>query len=232
MYRTVSIYGDSVMKATVPDEEFHYRFTVGGYLQQLQQEFGVQIRNRALFGSGIARGLQRLETDAAQAAVGSAALIEFGGNDCNFRWAEIAAEPLREHQPLTPLADFCRMLREMIRRVREAQSRPVLMSLPPIHPERYLRFITRDGLDREAILQWLGDVGMIYRFHERYSQAVCRIAAEQGCELLPVREAFLTRHDFSSLLSADGIHPSAAGYDLIFSLMRDAMAGHALTCSA
>jgi len=71
-----------------------------------------------------------------------------------------------------------------------------------------------------AILSWLGDINLLYRWHENYSRTVERIAAETGCALIDVRSAFLTRHDYKSLLCFDGIHPTEAGYGIIDSVFK------------
>ena len=144
-----------------------------------------------------------------------AALIEFGGNDCDYDWAAIAREPEKEHQPKTPLGLFTERLREMVALARQKGMRPVMTTLPPIHARRYFDFFTRGGLSRENILLWLGDVERIYRWHERYNGAVIQTARDCGVPLIDVRDAFLSERRYGELLCADGIHPNAGGHALI-----------------
>ena len=80
----------------------------------------------------------------------------------------------------------------MIALVRQKGIQPVLLTLPPIHAVRYFDFFTRGGLDRNNILQWLGDVEHIYRWHERYNNAVVQVARESDVPLADVRDAFLS----------------------------------------
>ena len=91
-------------------------------------------------------------------------LLEFGGNDCDFDWAAIAADPEGSYVSKTPPETFESCYRRAIRLVEESGREPIVLTLPPIHSERYLDFICRDGLKKENILRWLGDVDAIYRW--------------------------------------------------------------------
>ena len=99
--------------------------------------------------------------------------------------------------------------------MRAAGMKPVLVNLPPIDGEHYLRFITRKGLSEKNILKWLGSPQRIYRFQERYSMIVSRVARECKCRLFDIRSAFLDVWDSVSLLCSDGIHPTEEGQRLI-----------------
>ena len=104
--------------------------------------------------------------------------------------------------------------------VRQGGKSPVVVTLPPIHSERYLSFICREGLSRERILRWLGDVEAISRWQEKYSEMARQIASEEGTGLIDLRSAFLEdRRPLEALLCADGIHPSREGQELIFRVM-------------
>lgn len=212
----VTIYGDSIMKATIPDDNFRYHYNIKPYVEKLQSSFPVEIRNRAVFGSCVAKGEKQLDIDLERADIGRAALLEFGGNDCNFHWSEIAQAPENEHQPYTSLDCFISSLEEMAEKLISRGVKPVLMTLPPIDPGKYLRFLGRDGTNCVNILKWLGDSSMIYRYHEMYSNAIAKLAFEKHYELIDVRSDFLDKHNYNELISEDGIHPSREGYDLIF----------------
>ena len=71
------------------------------------------------------------------------------------------------------------------------------------------------GLDYDVILNWLGDKSMLYRWHENYNRLVEKIADKFNISLVDVRGAFLTAHNFKTLISADGIHPTEDGHSLI-----------------
>ncbi len=44
----------------------------------------------------------------------------------------------------------------MIARLKKLDIKPILMTLPPLHAKRYFDFITRDGLNKDNILQFFG----------------------------------------------------------------------------
>jgi len=218
---SVRIYGDSLMKGTVLGADNRYRAVMDGYLARFRERFQVAAENRSRFGSTVERGRRTLEKDVAAGLHCDYALLEFGGNDCNFNWEEVSRQPDAKHQPATPLDLFRRTYRAMLDLLRGLSIRPLLMTLPPIDAERYLAFLTKDGNSRENILRFLGDVNMIYRYHETYSNAVAQIAVEERVPLVDVRAYFLDKRSFRDLICQDGLHPSPAGYELIAKAFED-----------
>ena len=68
-------------------------------------------------------------------------------------------------------------------------------------------------------MQWLGDIQHIYRWHERYNNAIIRVAMESKCQLIDIREAFLDKKKYEEYLCVDGIHPNEKGHSLIDSVL-------------
>ena len=216
----VTVYGDSILKGVLLENG---KYTVNRELERrLGADCGLEIRNRSRFGCTISKAMDLIRRDSARPVVDMEyALLEFGGNDCDYDWSQISADPGRDYDCKTPPESFQRSFREAIRLLRGSGRTPVVLTLPPIHSERYLRFICRDGLSRENILSWLGDVEAIYRWQARYSAMVEEIAAEEGTELIDLRSAFLQDGRRSEeLLCADGIHPSRSGQDIIYRVLR------------
>ncbi len=212
----VVIYGDSIMKGATPEGENRYRSVMPRFLPRLAEKYGLAVTNKARFGSTIDRGYAQLQKDLnEQAAPYRCALVEYGGNDCDFDWAAVAEAPAAEHLPRTSMAAFQDTLEAMADGLQKKDVKPLLMTLPPIHAERYLSFICRGGLNRVNILKWLGEAQMIYRFQEMYSSAVLKVALRRGLPLVDVRSYFLDKHNYAALISEDGIHPSEEGYSLI-----------------
>lgn len=218
--KTLYVYGDSIMKATAPDAQSKYHFHISDYLAQFSS-LPLQIVNRARFGATVHKGQRILERDLAGNFDGQYALIEYGGNDCDFDWDAIAADPSANHQPKTALPQFVDTLKTILAKLRGAGCKPILMTLPPIDAERYLHFVSKqDENRRRTILQWLGDTNMIYRFQELYSNTIKTLANETGTFCIDLRAKLLPDHNFHRLISSDGIHPSLAGYDRIFGLLK------------
>ena len=143
------------------------------------------------------------------------ALVEFGGNDSDFKWSEISMEPDKEHLPLTSMADFKQNIAAMTEELRAQGVQPIMMTLPPIEPNRYLDFVSRNGNSRENILKWLGYVEKIYETHMSYSDAVAEIAQERIVPLVDVRSAFPSGNALGEYMCIDGVHPDKKGYQLI-----------------
>lgn len=218
--RNVYIYGDSLLKATVPDEELKYHFHLPEIMARYPSD-RVQVTNRAKMGATVSKGLSLVEHDAARGLDADYALICYGGNDSDYDWAAIAADPAADHQPHTKRETFRQTLESMLNVLYRQGVQPVLMSLPPIDPRRYLNFICHNGLDRSAILRWLGDEDMIYRHQELYSDTVTELAYANSVPLIHVRQAFLADHHMNDMLSADGIHMTMEGYGKLFDTLAD-----------
>ena len=218
------IWGDSVAKGVIYDaERERYAIAKPPAADIVAAEAGIEIVNHARMGMTVRDGLAVAQRDLARGVTADIAVIEFGGNDCDFDWKAISESPQEIHLPRTPAEEFTRDLTQMVQMARGAGMEPYLLNLPPIHPEYYFDFISRNGLSRQNILQWLGDKNHIYRFHERYSAMIGRVARECGCRLLDIRTAFLDRWDTVKMICRDGIHPTMDGQRLIGSAIMAAL---------
>lgn len=213
------IYGDSLLKATVPDAAMRYHFHLSEVMAQYPTE-RLEVVNRAKMGSTISKGLSLVEHDVARGMDARWALVAYGGNDSDFDWPAIAAAPEEEHLPHTVLPEFVEKLRCVVEILCDAGVQPVLMTLPPIDSVRYFNFISRRS-DGQRILDWLGDVGRIYRHQEMYSDAVAALAMGEGLPLIDVRRQFLPLRDLPRLIAADGIHLTIPGYRQLFDTLAD-----------
>ena len=221
----VQIYGDSLMKGVLVDENFKYKPVAGKLLQELTAITGVVTGNRAHFGYTVDKGQAILKKDLQKGLDCEIAVIEFGGNDCDFNWSEVAQAPESVHHPHTPIGQFLDAVAQMAKSLKDAGVKPVLMSLPPLDAQRYLNFIGRLGNNTTNILHWLGDVNRIYRYQEMYSNQISRLAAKLNLPLIDVRSRFLDRRDCGQLIARDGIHLTEAGYRLLLDEARLTLAG-------
>ena len=209
------IYGDSIMKGTILDAGYRYHAIMNEYLIRLYERFGIEAENRARFGITVQRGHSILLRDIDEGLDCELALVEFGGNDSDFKWNEISMEPDKEHLPLTSMADFKQNIAAMTEELRAQGVQPIMMTLPPREPNRYLDFVSRNGNSRENILKWLGYVEKIYETHKSYSDAVAEIAQERMVPLVDVRSAFPSGDALGEYMCIDGVHPDKKGYQLI-----------------
>lgn len=214
--RILAIFGDSIMKGVQVQRETK-RYWAEDFLSAgaLEKRFGISLMNCSRFGYTITRGNVLLSRQMEKGLDADYVVLEYGGNDADFDWKEVAQNPAGEHEPNTPLPVFLDTLSGMIDQLRRAGKRPVLTTLPPISSQRYLDWITQNGLSKERILEWLGDEGAIYRYQERYSNGIKMIAEQKKVELIDLRDAFLARRQLLPYLCIDGIHPNAEGQRLI-----------------
>jgi len=214
--KKIGVWGDSVLKGVIFDEiRGTYQLLADSVGNLVTRTLGIQIQNRSRFGSTVDKGRQTLEQSLEKGLECDYVLLEYGGNDCDFDWSAVSADPDRDHQPHTPLLFFKQQMQAMIDLLKDKNIKPMLMSLPPINAERYLDFIVSKGPVRENVMRFLGDCQQIYRFHEMYSLAVTGLALRNQCIYIPMRESFLAEPDSPSLLCLDGIHPNERGHQLM-----------------
>ncbi|MBQ8397761.1 MAG: SGNH/GDSL hydrolase family protein [Clostridia bacterium] len=212
MAKKVIVWGDSVAKGVVYDEaRGRYVLSPTTAAAIAGERLGLEIVNRSRMGATVSEGERMMSADLARGLTGDMAIIEYGGNDCDFDWRAVSEAPDAVHDPKTPAPLFETKLRGMIATVADAGIEPMLVTLPPIVAGRYFDFISRGGLDASNILRWLGDKDHIYRYHERYSALIARIARDCGCRLLDLRGEFLALWNSERLFCFDGIHPNEEG---------------------
>ena len=215
MKSKILVAGDSIAKGIMYDPDHkRYAHSHKGFCDLIAPYLSVPLKNAARFGQTIRPGFDRLRRDIAGLGP-DIVLIEFGGNDCNYDWDEVAAAPDKDHIPATPVCEYERILNETILYCLEHGCTPVLMSLPPLDAERFLRWVGRDDPMRESILQWLGTVMHIYWWHEQYSSAIQQAALRHRVGYIDIRRAFLARGDFRDHLCIDGMHPNEQGHFLM-----------------
>lgn len=216
----IAIMGDSISKGIVWDEETgKYRAITENYVYLVGKRFKGTLFNRSKFGMTLGRLMGRslkelndLGSDERPDMV----LIEYGGNDCDFDWEAIARDPSGEHNPKTDIVLFRNLLRALVVKFSLNKVLPVVMTLPPLDPDRYFAWVSRSSPQAaENILQWLGSVSRIYWWQERYNAAVLEVAAETGAHVLDIRSAFLHTPDYRDYISIDGIHPNKLGHQLM-----------------
>ncbi|MEA4822510.1 MAG: SGNH/GDSL hydrolase family protein [Clostridiaceae bacterium] len=217
------IFGDSILRGVIWDEAARrYRFSKTLDLSEACAP--IKVTNRSKFGCTIDRGISMVMDALKRNEPMKYAIVEFGGNDCDFDWTRVSEEPDIPHIPNTELSRFKLLYQDAVRALMDRGIKPILMTLPPLDASRYLSWITKNGLSRDRILQFLGDTQRIYRFQELYSNAVASVAIKMNCAIVDVRSAFLSSWDFSKLMCIDGIHPNAEGQKVIINEFRKVFA--------
>lgn len=224
--RDLYIFGDSILKGVYySDEHAKHKLTRDQYA--LLAEAGFNVHNHSLMGATVDAGLSALQKRCDTLSAGEESpviLLEYGGNDCDYRWDEISASPDSIHEPRTPMEKFREFYGQLITYARSFGAKVYLCNLVPLDSPRYMQWISRN-LDKDAIMRWLGDSSMLYRWQEYYNRTAEQIASSFSCPLIDIRSLFLMSHSYSGLLSSDGIHPTIKGHKLIGEKIAGCLAG-------
>lgn len=215
----ILVFGDSILKGVRYENG---RYQVDHHWQQAFSEaFGVAVDNYSRFGNTIEKAMQGLRHICKSPAEGrEIALLELGGNDCDYNWSEISANPDGRYHCRTVPERFAASYREAISLLRETGREPVSLTLPPILSDRYLDYLCSRGASKEKLLKWLGCADELSVWQKTYSCLVRQIAREENVRLIDLRSHFPTDKDaLYSLIGPDGIHPSEAGQNLIYHVL-------------
>jgi hypothetical protein len=153
-------------------------------------------------------------------------VLEYGGNYCNFDWAAISSNPDIDHRPLLSFGQFREFYANAITKCQAIGARVALLTLPTLLPQRYFDHISR-GLNRTAILQWLGgDVCNLNHWQEQYNEEIASLAAQYSLPLIDINPMFLNRHYLEECYTSDGMHPNATGQAVINEIVANWVANH------
>lgn len=214
--KKVEVFGDSILKGIqLNPENMRYHVNNNIDIELIEKKHLLSISNFSKFGCTVTKGFALLE----KRLKGSepfcdAIIMDFGGNDCDFNWKAISECPDGEHFPHTPLDVFVDTYHKIIALLGKNGIRPIMTTLPPLDAHKFFNWFCK-GLDKTNVLKWLGDVHRIYRWQERYSRAIEKIAAETNTLLVDLRGAFLVHRRLEHLLCEDGTHPNTEGQKII-----------------
>lgn len=213
--KKIEVFGDSILKGIQLNSE-NKKYVIDNNIntQMICEKHNIEIINCSKFGCTIGKGKKLLEKSLEKGMVCDAVVMEYGGNDCDFNWKDVAENPEKEHQPNTPLEIFIKTYHEIIETLKNKGIQPILTTLPPIDPQRFFDWFC-NGLNKENVLKFLGSINTIYRHQETYSRAVEKIARDTNCLLVDLRGAFLGKKRVENLLCEDGIHPNTEGQKVI-----------------
>ena len=218
----IVLFGDSITRGVIFDEEQNkYKITSNNYVTILADYLKAGVDNTARFGNTIIRALKKIQKiiDKRDHDI---ALIEFGGNDCDFNWDEIANDPTKDHKPKTEFKDFETRLSSLVTYIKKNDMFPVLFTIPPIDSDRFFNWVSHnDDKNKKNILKFLGTISKIHWWQERYNSLILSVAASTETHIIDIRSAFLRNDDYRNLLCIDGIHPNELGHKIIADTIYD-----------
>lgn len=211
------IFGDSIMRGVYYSEEAGRHKLVKDRFASLKER-GFEVINSSVMGATVNTGAELIKKKLTIPAEDTTVIFEYGGNDCDFRWADISENPEGDFLPNTPADKFVSVYGECIKYASDMGAKVKLCNLVPLDSDKYVKWITRN-LSYENIIHWLGDASMLYRWHEYYNRTAESLAEKFGAGLIDIRSPFLLSHNYKNYISPDGIHPTVEGHRMIEELV-------------
>ncbi|MBO5404760.1 MAG: SGNH/GDSL hydrolase family protein [Paludibacteraceae bacterium] len=213
--------GDSIIKGVLVQSEgerSRYSLADKSIVECCAEKLGGESLNLGKMGCTIEAGERILNRYLDKMSGAQYVLLEYGGNDSDYNWQEIAEAPEKEHFPRTRLEVFEQVYERVINKIKEMGAIPLVLSLPPMDAERYFAFFSQKWEDgfRANVMHWLGgSTNTIMSGHELYNLATMRIAQRTGAQWIDVTSGLLKGHNFRAYLCDDGIHPNERGQRVI-----------------
>ena len=213
--------GDSIIKGVLVQSEgerSRYSLADKSIVECCAEKLGGESLNLGKMGCTIEAGERILNRYLDKMSGAQYVLLEYGGNDSDYNWQEIAEAPEKEHFPRTRLEVFEEVYERVICKIKEMGAIPLVLSLPPMDAERYFAFFSQKWEDgfRANVMRWLGgSTNTIMSGHELYNLATMRIAQRTGAQWIDVTSGLLKGHNFRAYLCDDGIHPNERGQRMI-----------------
>ncbi len=217
----IFVLGDSISKGILFDNvKEKYTLYNDSFINKLYRLYPQYVQSKTKFGATIKHAYKYLN-EKINVIQSDYIVMEYGGNDCDFYWDEIADNPDKVHIPKTPLNEYSAIMEEIISKVLSCGKKIILLTLPPIDSKKYFNFFTQnDKIKGEKILIWLKNVDNISRWQESYNNIIWKNAKKHNCLILDIRTPFLQSMNCSEYLCNDGIHPNEQGHDLIYNTIR------------
>ena len=213
--------GDSIIKGVLVQSEgerSRYSLADKSIVECCAEKLGGESLNLGKMGCTIEAGERILDRYLDKMSGARYVLLEYGGNDSDYNWQEIAEAPEKEHFPRTRLEVFEQVYERVICKIKEMGAIPLVLSLPPMDAERYFAFFSQKWEDgfRANVMRWLGgSTNTIMSGHELYNLATMRVAQRTGAQWIDVTSGLLKGHNFRAYLCDDGIHPNERGQRMI-----------------
>ncbi|HKM03769.1 MAG TPA: SGNH/GDSL hydrolase family protein [Lachnospiraceae bacterium] len=211
----IEILGDSILKGIQVNPINKRYYTKNDIdINMLSNMYKLTITNESRFGCTVTKGYQIITKKLEKGMECDAIVMDFGGNDCDYKWEDIAANPSGKFEPNTPLETFIKVYTNLVNNLKEKNIMPILMTLPPLEPQRFFDWWCCN-LNKENVMKWLGSVDEIYNHQALYSSCIEEIAKRENLPLIDIRSAFLENENVGNLICEDGTHPNSNGQKVI-----------------
>jgi lysophospholipase L1-like esterase len=169
--------------------------TKGGYPQSIDAKaLGVEVVNAGVGGNTTAQGLRRMKADVLDRKP-AVVVVLFGTNDCR----------LAEPQVAVPVEKYEANLGQIVDQCEKAGAKVIICTPPPIDAGPYFQRHKKEPFDT---------AGGLDKVLAAYRAAAVRAAEARKVPVVDLNQ-LLAKEKRDEWLSADGVHPTKKGYELI-----------------
>ena len=145
MDKTLYLFGDSLTRGVVLDEATgKYRLTKASFSSSLATDCQYNIVNCSKLGLTIEKGLSIMRQKTSQEGY---AILEYGGNDCDFFWDQVASNPdFKTQKCNVPPERFLSLYRQAVEYLRSRNVSPIICT-----PVSYTHLVLTPRVDMLAI---------------------------------------------------------------------------------
>ncbi|MFY4776814.1 SGNH/GDSL hydrolase family protein [Metabacillus sp. RGM 3146] len=209
-------FGDSLTRG-VSFVKGRLRILKDNYPAHLEELFAedkkdVNVINKGVFNDNSDTLLKRVQKDVINEHP-DFAIIGIGGNDCNFKWDEVASYPNRSHEAIVPLDRYMENVAAIVEKIKQSGITPVITTMPPLDPVRYYSYIA--SRYSSSISHWISAVGGIEHWHGMYNRSLNKLADDFQVMKIDVRSAIKQAGSLLHFISDDGIHLTSEGYQIL-----------------
>ncbi len=215
-------FGDSILQGIIHDAQTNqYKILKDSFVNISKEKLNIVWRNFARHGSTVVEGEKAFLSHLMHVKECDYVVFSFGSNECNHNWDKVSQTPNLPHRPRLSLDEFHEKYIHLIHLAQKKGKVPLLLSLPPIDPERFFNGIAQ-GRNKENLLKAMnGQINKIYTWHSMYNLEVFKIASEANVPIIDITTYFLKQTDYRDFLCDDGTHPNHQGHMLIARALSD-----------
>lgn len=144
------------------------------------------------------------------------AVLSIGGNDADYDWKKVSANPEFEHLPKTPLNEFVDYYQQIIKTLQKNGFIVIVCSISPIKAEWYFKNVISKIADPDNVLKFLhDDLSNLTRHQELFNNEIIKIAVRQKLKFIDIRKIFLQDNACFEYFCEDGAHLTEDGQNMI-----------------
>lgn len=224
--RAMYIFGDSLLRGVMPDENGMYHSTNYIDFDGLARKYGISISNYSMPTFTSVQGLDWIRKHIQSVPVPDIAIVEYGGNDCDYRWRELAASDRIISEPhRTSPDEFADTYESILDELLAWGAMPVVTLCPPFPVHIYIRHLISSGISEEKIQAYITSYDNFASEYMTYKDTMRELASKKQLSVLNIEKTFAFLDNLVDYYSEDGLHPNKDGYWLIHNAFDEFISG-------